>query len=119
MHGRVASFRYAGNGLRLLVQREHNAWIHLAASFAVAAAGCALRVTTSDWRWLVIAMALVWIAEAFNTALEALCDRVCGAFDPVIGFIKDVGAAAVLLAAVAAALIGLLTFLPYVLEQLR
>jgi diacylglycerol kinase (ATP) len=113
LHKRLLSFRYAGNGLRLLARHEHNAWIHLTASLLVAGAGFALHVRPSDWRWLVAAMALVWMAEAFNTAIEALCDRICIERDVAIGRIKDLAAGAVLIAAITAATIGLLTFLPY------
>jgi len=114
LRSRLLSFRYAGNGLRLLVWREQNARIHLAASLLVICSGFALRVTLADWRWLIFAMALVWMAEAFNTAMEALSDRICMERDVAIGGIKDLAAGAVLIAAIAAATIGLLTLLPYV-----
>lgn len=73
---RFRSFTYAWRGLRRLVQYEHNARLHLAGSLAVVAAGLFLKVSANDWRWLILAMALVWLAEAFNTAIEELCDRV-------------------------------------------
>lgn len=66
----------------------------------------------NDWRWLVLAMAMVWLAEAFNTAIEELCDRIEPGFDLVIGRIKDIAAGAVLIASLAAALIGVLTLGP-------
>lgn len=110
---RLASFVYAGNGLRQLLRQEHNAWIHLVASLAVLAAGCALRIDWPDWRWLILSIALVWMAEAFNTAVEQLCNRISPGHDPVIGRVKDIAAGAVLVAAIAAALIGTATFLPY------
>ncbi|WP_260927146.1 diacylglycerol kinase family protein [Novosphingobium sp. 9] len=109
---RLRSFVFAWNGLRWLVRSEHNARVHLAASIATAAAGLILQISASDWRWLFLAMALVWLAEAFNTAIEQLCNRIEPGFDPVIGRIKDVSAGAVLVASVAAAGIGLLTLGP-------
>ena len=118
IHARARSVGYAARGLRQLVAREHNAWIHLAATIAAAAAGLASRLSPSDWRWLVVAAALVWIAEAINTALEALCDHLHPGFDPAIGRVKDMAAGAVLVAAIAAALIGALTFLPRLLERM-
>lgn len=109
---RLRSFIYAGRGLRLLAQEEHNAWLHLAASVAVIGAGIALKVSLEDWRWLVIAIAFVWVTEAINTAVEELCDRVNPEFDPSIGRVKDIAAGGVLAASIAAVVIGLLTLGP-------
>jgi diacylglycerol kinase (ATP) len=115
---RLASFVFASRGLRHLLRNEHNAWLHLAASVGVIVAGLLLRITPSDWRWLVAAMALVWVTETLNTALEELCDRISPGFDHRIGRVKDLGAGGVLVAAIAATLIGLLTLLPPLLERL-
>lgn len=109
---RLKSFVYAGRGLRWLVQDEHNARLHLAASLAVVACGLYLRVSIEEWRWLVVAIALVWMAEAFNTVVEELCDRIQPDFDPAIGRIKDLSAGAVLVASIASFLIGLFTLGP-------
>jgi len=112
VRARLRSFVYAGRGLRFLAQDEHNAWLHLVASAGVIAAGIALKISLEDWRWLVIAIALVWVAEAINTAVEELCDRVSREFDPSIGRVKDIAAGGVLAASIAAAVIGLLTLGP-------
>jgi len=118
VRARLKSFTFAGRGLRWLVTEEHNAWLHLVASLLVIAAGLALQISSSDWRWLVSAIATVWLAETFNTAIEDLCDRISPEFDPAIGRIKDLAAAGVLIASVAAALIGLLTLAPPLLERI-
>lgn len=118
IQARARSFGYAASGLRQLVAREHNAWIHLTATITAAAAGLALRLSTSDWCWLVVAAALVWMAEAVNTAVEALCDHLHPGVHPAIGRVKDLAAGAVLVAATGAALIGALTFLPRLLERM-
>lgn len=115
---RLKSFRYATRGLRVLVREEHNARVHLAASLCAVAAGAVLRLSLAEWRWLMLAIALVWLAEAFNTAIEDLCDRICPDFDPAIGRIKDLAAAGVLMASLAAAAIGLLTLGPPLLRVL-
>ena len=112
VRARLRSFLYAGRGLRWLAQDEHNACVHLVASAAVIIAGIALKISLEDWRWLVIAVALVWIAEAINTAVEELCDRGSTEFDPSIGRVKDIAAGGVLAASNAAATIGLLTLGP-------
>lgn len=115
---RLKSFRYAIRGLRLLVHEEHNARVHLAASLCAVGAGVALRLSLTEWRWLVLAIALVWLAEAFNTAIEDLCDRIRPDFDPAIGRIKDLAAGGVLVASLAAAAIGLMTLGPPLLRVL-
>lgn len=115
---RLTSFVYAWRGVIALVRQEHNARLHLVASLLAAAAGAALHISTDDWRWLIAAMALVWLAEALNTAIEELCDRVSPEFDVAIGRAKDLGAGAVLIASIAAALIGLLTLGPPLWERL-
>ncbi|MCJ2184447.1 diacylglycerol kinase family protein [Novosphingobium sp. 1949] len=115
---RLKSVTYAARGLRVLLMQEHNAWLHLAATIAVIACALVLNLGADDWRWLVLAIALVWFAEAVNTAIEALCDRICPAFDPAIGRIKDIAAGAVLIAALAAGAIGLLTLGPPLLARL-
>ena len=112
--GRVKSFRHAFAGLWLMLRTQHNAWLHLSATVAVLAAGLALKVRTADWRWLIAALAVVWTAEAMNTAFEHLCDVVSPEFHAGVQRCKDVAAGAVLICAIAAALLGAVTFWPYV-----
>lgn len=70
-------------------------------------------VSAADWCWLVIAMVAVWSAECFNTALEALADALSPEIHPLVKKAKDAAAGAVLVAAIGAAVIGLLVFWPY------
>src|SRR6266702_1046431 len=93
---RIKSFRYALAGLWLMLRTQHNAWAHLAASLLVCAAASILQVSAADWRWLITAMALVWVAEALNTAFEHLCDVVSPEFHHPVQRSKDVAAGAVL-----------------------
>lgn len=110
---KARSFGYAAEGLRFLVKSEHNARLHLAASALTVGAGLAIGLAPADWRWVVLAIGLVWSAEAFNTAVERVCDLVSAGPDPTVKAAKDVAAAAVLVSAMAAAAIGAATFLPY------
>ena len=110
---RIRSFRHALAGLWLMLSTQHNAWVHLAATLLVCGAGLALKVSATDWRWLVVAIALVWTAEALNTAFEHLCDVVSPDFRHAVQKSKDIAAGAVLLSAIAAASIGALTLWPY------
>ncbi|GAA0578502.1 diacylglycerol kinase [Rhizomicrobium electricum] len=113
---RAKSFRYAFAGLWLMLRTQHNAWIHLAGTLAVCAAGWALHVSNADWRWLVVAIVMVWIAEALNTAFEHLCDVVSPDFHASVKASKDIAAGAVLICALGAVVIGALVFVPYVTD---
>ncbi|WP_028968463.1 diacylglycerol kinase family protein [Spongiibacter tropicus] len=110
---RVRSFRYAFSGLAELLRSQHNARVHLFASLLVVIVGLSLGVTRMEWSALLLAMMLVWIAEALNTALEFLCDLVSTEFHPLIKKSKDVAAAAVLISAMGAVMIAALIFVPY------
>jgi diacylglycerol kinase (ATP) len=110
---RLKSFTCALQGLAFLVRTQPNARVHLLATVLVCAAGAYLGLSRPEWQWVVAAIALVWGAEAFNTALEQLADTLHPEQHPGIGRAKDVAAAAVLIAAVGAAGIGVLVFVPH------
>ena len=110
---RAKSFGYALAGLAFMLRTQHNAWVHLAATFAACVAGFALHITAEDWRWLVVAIVMVWIAEALNTAFEHLCDVVSPDFHIAVKRSKDIAAGAVLICAVGAVVIGAMVFWPY------
>ncbi len=111
--GRVRAFGYAFAGWGHVLRSQRNAWIHTLASLLVILLGSILHIACLEWALLVFAMGLVWMGEALNTALEALADLVHPAPHPLVKIAKDAGAAAVLIAAVSAAVIGALVFLPY------
>lgn len=110
---RLRSFRFAFAGLRYLLASEHNARLHLVATLAVILLGALIGISVEEWRWVLLAAALVWISEAFNTALERLGDEVSLENGPNIGHAKDVAATAVMLASLTAAIIGVSVFTPY------
>ncbi len=114
---RARSFRDAFRGVAVLLATQHNARIHAAATLAVLAAGLWLGCTRVEWAVLVLAIALVWLAEGVNTALEALGDAVSAEHHPLVGRAKDVAAGAVLLASIGAAVAGLLIFVPRLLSR--
>ena len=113
---RIVSFKHAFRGIAEVLRSQHNAWIHTTATVIVVIAGIYFQVTRLEWCWLVAAMAFVWVAEAFNTALENLADAVVKDVDPLIGKAKDIAAGAVLIAAAGAAIIGLLILGPYIIN---
>jgi diacylglycerol kinase (ATP) len=116
---RAQSFIYAWRGLRTVLATQRNAWMHLAATIAVLAAGIWVRLSRAEWCAIVVAVALVWMAEAFNTALELLADEISLEKRERLGRAKDAAAAAVLCAAVAALVIGAIVFAPHVAEMMR
>jgi len=114
---RAASFRFALRGLAVFA-REPNARIHAAVALAVIVLAAALDVPRRDWALLALAIGLVLALEALNTALEALADHVARGTHPLVARAKDVAAAAVLIAALTAAAVGLLVFAKPLLARL-
>jgi diacylglycerol kinase (ATP) len=108
----LKSFKFALAGMVHLVRFENNAQFHFLATVLVIFAGFWFRIDKTEWVFMIFAMALVWSAEAFNSAIEKLCDKVEPEKDPIIGKIKDMSAAGVLFLAVAAALVGCIVFIP-------
>ncbi|HEY8402456.1 MAG TPA: diacylglycerol kinase family protein [Cytophagaceae bacterium] len=108
----LRSFRFAFQGLRWVVASENNARIHLLASMVVVTMGFLLRLKDSEWLWIISAIAAVWITETLNTAIEKLTDLVSPDFNPKAGVVKDIAAAAVLIAALYALIVGTIIFIP-------
>jgi len=100
----------------MVVRREPNAWIHLAATVSVVALGFYVSLSAMEWCVIVLAIGLVWVAEAANTAIEYLADEVTREQRIGIGLAKDVGAGAVLLAAICSVVLGALVFVPHFLR---
>jgi diacylglycerol kinase (ATP) len=109
----LRSFVYAARGIRTLLGSQHNAWLHVAATLLVLAAGLGLGVARSEWLALVLAVTLVWSAEALNTAVEFLSDAASPEFHPLIAKAKDVAAGAVLICALGALFVAALVFVPH------
>lgn len=111
---RVKSFHYAFAGLRHVVEREHNARIHIAASLLVIAAGIYFHVSPRDFAVLIVVIMGVFFAETLNTAFEHLCDVVSPEKNQSVKFAKDIAAGAVLICTIGAASVGLIIFMPYI-----
>lgn len=109
---RIRSFKYAFHGIFLLISREHNVWIHCFAAVCAITAGILLHISPMEWIVVTLCIGLVLAAEAVNSAIEALADRVSPEYDEAIKRTKDLAAGAVLLLAIAVAITGLIIFLP-------
>lgn len=119
IRSRTRSFRYAFEGWWHVIRTQQNAWIHTVVSLLVVIVGIWLHIPARDWAVIILAIAMVWAAEFFNTALEAIVDLASPQVNHLAKIGKDVGAAAVLIAASASVLIGLLILGPPLLEKLK
>ena len=112
VYSRIAAFGHAFRGWGHALRTQHNAWIHSIAATIVVILGLWLGLPSRDWAVLVLAIAMVFTAEFINTSIEAVVDLASPVHHPLAKVGKDVGAAAVLVAALSAILIGLLILGP-------
>ena len=115
---RLASFKYAFSGLGSLIKHEHNARLHLLAALLIIAMGFIMDISRVEWMILVIIIAMVFITEILNSAVESLADYVSPEYSEIIKRVKDYCAAAVLIAAITSVIAGLIIFLPKVIRIL-
>ena len=116
LNARLRSFGHAFRGLALLLRTQHNARIHALATVLVLAAGAFLGLSRFEWVLIVLVIGGVWVAEAFNTAIEFLVDLASPEIHPLAGKAKDVAAGAVLITAIASVIVGVLIFGPHILR---
>ena len=109
---RIRSFGYAFRGLRDLFIYEHNAWIHLTAAVCAVALGFIYKISSIEWIALCGVIGFVFAMEIINSAIEKLADVVSPQKNEKIRLVKDLSAAAVLVSAIIAVIVGLLIFLP-------
>ena len=109
---RIRAFGHAFRGWGHVLKTQQNAWIHSLIASIVIALGVWLQLSMSDWAILVLTIAIVFTAEFINTAIEAILDLASPKYHPLAKVGKDVGAGAVLVAALAAVIVGLLILGP-------
>jgi len=115
---RIHSFRHAFRGWHYALRTQQNVWIHSAIAIIVFILGIWLRLPPRDWAVIILTTAVVFAAEFMNTAIEAVVDLASPEIHPLAKIAKYVGAAAVLVAALAAILIGILLLGPPLYAQL-
>jgi diacylglycerol kinase len=108
----IKSFGYAGSGLAHMVRTEQNARVHLVMTFLVVILGFLLHISLTEWCLVCLCIGSVWAAEAFNTAVETITDHLFKERNRTAKRIKDLSAGAVFVTAIAAAVCGLIIFLP-------
>ena len=118
LRSRLRSFGYAFAGWRYVLRTQRNTWIHAVLSLAVVLVSWWLGLSALEWAIILITISMVWMAELLNTALEAVVDLASPQQHPLAKVGKDVGAAAVLLSALAAVLTGVLVLGPPLWERL-
>jgi len=115
---KLRSFRFALNGVRIAWTEEYSFKVHVVVALAALTLAWFFDISTTQWMFVVSMIGLVLAAEAFNTALEELCDKFKADPDPHIAKIKDLSAAAVLIASCTALIVGIVIFVPYIAEWL-
>ncbi|NDV70351.1 diacylglycerol kinase family protein [Dysgonomonas sp. 25] len=112
---RLQSFKYAFNGLKILLGAEHNARIHLVVAVIACLMGWFLDISAMEWLVILILIGLVIAMEIVNSCIEYICNFISPAIDDRIKIIKDLASAAVLIVAIIAVICGFIIFLPKLL----
>mgnify|MGYP003444406499 CR=1 FL=1 len=112
IRSRIHSFGHAFRGWGYVLKTQHNAWIHAVIATIALLLAFWLGLPARDWAVLILTVTIVFAAEFINTAIEAVVDLASPVHHPLAKVGKDVGAAAVLIAALAAVLVGLLILGP-------
>ena len=112
---RIKSFSYAFKGIFYMMRTQHNFWIQIIIGLLAIFLGLVFNISTIEWVLVILSCGVVLAAETFNSAIETLADVVNPNHDPKIGLVKDLAAGAVLISAVAAAIVGLIVFVPKII----
>ncbi|MBO6255143.1 MAG: diacylglycerol kinase family protein [Bacteroidaceae bacterium] len=111
----LKSFTFAWKGILTCAGHEQNITFHLIAAIIVLAAGFCFGISRTEWMVVMLCIGTVIAAELFNSAIERLVDMVSPEWEKIAGEVKDIAAGAVLVTAIAAAIVGIIVFLPYVI----
>ena len=108
------SFKYAFNGIWRLILKERNFQIHLSVLVCVIALGCYFGLTRDEWVFITIVSGLVLSLEAINSSIEKFADFIHPDQSEKVKIVKDIAAGATVIAVIAASIVGLIVFLPYI-----
>lgn len=111
----IRSFGFAFKGLGYAAKTQPNFRFHLVAGTVAVILGCLFQISTAEWLWLMVSIAIVLITELLNTSLETLTDLVSPTYNEKAGHVKDVAAGAVVVAALFALVTGIIIFLPKII----
>lgn len=110
------SFKYAFNGIKTCINNEQNMFIHFTVATIVVIGAILFKISVIEWMLCLVMIALVFAAELINTSIENLCDLVSQEENKFIKVAKDTAAGAVLVFAISAFLIGIMIFVPKIIE---
>jgi diacylglycerol kinase (ATP) len=113
---RIQSFGFAFKGIAHVFAHEHNMWIHLCAALCVTVAGFYFHIDSTEWLFVLLCIGGVIAAELINSAIEKLVDLVSPQYNINAGLIKDIAAGAVLIMAIVSVIVGLIIFIPKLIE---
>ncbi len=113
--GRLKGCGYAIKGALLLLKTEPSIQVQAVIAIIMTAFGFYIGITNTEWMLQIFAIGLVMSIEGVNTTAEAIADFIHPDFHDKIGFIKDVAAGAVFIAATIAVIIGCIIYIPYLL----
>lgn len=116
---RKRSFENAIRGLYLFIRSTHSAWIHTVMFILAVSLGLFFNIKQTEWLFIFIVSGMVFISEAFNTAIEIDIDLTSPNYHPYARDTKDVAAGAVLMSAVSAVIVGMIIFIPYITNYLN
>ncbi len=116
---RIKSFSYAYNGIRNMLQNEHNAKIHVTATIFIVVLGAFFKIEPAQWALIAVVAGLVFISELFNTAIEQLADIAYPELSSKIGLVKDYAAGAVLISATVSVIVAGFIFIPVIIEWIK
>ena len=114
----IKSFRNAFQGIVIMLQNERNAQIHSISAILVIIAGLLFKICPYEWATIAFAIGIVLTSEGLNSSIERLSDVVQPNNDDRIRVVQDFAAGDVLISAITAAIIGLIVFLPKLLNLL-
>lgn len=115
----IGSFKYPIAGLKYAYKNEQNLTVHILVTILVVLLGLFFKITLTEWSILALTIGLVIASELINTSFEAAVDLVTQEYHPLAKVCKDTSAASVLILAVSAVIVGLLIFIPYIIELLN
>ncbi len=113
------SFKYAFSGIKLCIKDEQNMLIHLTMAILVIICGFIFEISKFEWIICLLLIGIVMMMELLNTAIENVCDAVTDKENKYIKVAKDTAAGAVLVIAIVSAIIGLLIFIPRIMEVIQ
>lgn len=112
----IKGFGYAFSGLHHAFKSQLNFKVHILIAFVISFVGYLLKLSVTEWLWIIVLTGIVLLTELLNTGIEVLVDLVSPEIHPKAKIIKDVAAAAVLVAALTAVVVGLIIFIPKILN---